>query len=115
MYLVIMSAGFGRDAGLALTNSQYSVQSCFGMSSTVFRAGWFFNGPLNASHIRQPKPHMSDELQNEKKKFSIYINAVNYVTDTIHIEIVKLNQNLPFGYCFQFGRIFLLRWIINFK
>lgn len=61
-YLVIISAGFGLDAGLALTSSQYRVQSCFGMWSTVLSAGWFFKGPLKASHIRQPKPHISVEL-----------------------------------------------------
>ena len=58
----MISAGFGLEAGFALTNSQYSVHSCFGILSTVFRAGWFVKGPLNASHMRQPKPHISDEL-----------------------------------------------------
>lgn len=38
-YLVIISAGFGLDAGLALTNSQYNVHSCFGILSVVFSAG----------------------------------------------------------------------------
>lgn len=71
-YLVIISAGFGLDAGFALTSSQYNVHSCFGMSSTVLSDGWFFSGPLNASHIKQPSPHISDELQ----KYSFLIKEV---------------------------------------
>lgn len=58
----MMSAGLGLDAGFALTSSQYNVTSCFGILSTVLSAGWFVKGPLNASHIKQPRPHMSDEL-----------------------------------------------------
>lgn len=64
-YLVIISAGFGLDAGLALTSSQYNVHSCFGMLSVLFSAGWFFRGPSYASHIRHPRPHMSEELLKE--------------------------------------------------
>lgn len=69
---VIISAGLGRFEGDAPTNSQYSDCNDFGMQSMSLRLERERSGPLNDSQTRQPKPHMSAELEIGKQKRIIF-------------------------------------------
>lgn len=108
-HFVMISAGFGRDPGDAPTNSQYKLVSDFGIFSISFKLVRFLSGPLNDSHTRHPKPHISVELYKERNTrycCTYHQHSLSTCMRTSHI---------PFGGVSNFRWIRLFGWIINFQ